>query len=276
MAEKKKRMFISCLSAAFLALFLSAAAEPVQAAPLQLALWNPVQLVNEETDIQGLRINLLYGHNRDVYGVDLGVVNSVERDCCGVQIGAGLNDAGFFNDTDTPGRLNGVQLGPLINSAGEAAGLQAGILANLVRGDMQGVQLSWLVNVVMDDSCGLQAGLANVTGNNATGAQVALGIIAALNVAKQVHGAQVSAGILALNKADSVSGLQLTVGLLGNYAGDVDGIQIAATCNLARRVRGLQLGLVNYCRSLSGMQVGLVNIVSGSGLPACPLISARW
>ncbi len=259
-----------------LAFLLSAAAGPVRAAPLQLALWPPVQLVAEDTDVKGLRINLPYGHNRDVVGLDLGLVNTASRDVVGLQLGVGLNDAGYFHDPAAPGRLAGAQLGLLINSAGAVAGFQASPVLNLARGDLDGVQLAWWVNIAQGDTRGLQAGLANVTGGDARGAQLAVALVAALNVAREVRGAQVSVGALSMNRAESVSGLQLNAGLVGNLADDVDGVQLAATCNLARRVRGLQLGLVNYCRSLSGLQLGLVNIVAESRLPACPLVGARF
>ncbi len=260
----------------WIAFSLLACSGSARAHPVQLALWNPVQLVGDEADIRGLRINLLYGRNRDVYGLDVGTINLADRDCYGLQIGAALNDAGFFNGPAVPGRIRGVQLSLLSNSADEATGLQAGTLFNLLRDDLQGVQLSWLVNVVKGDTRGLQAGMANVTLNAAVGAQAAFGLIAALNVAQDLRGAQISAAALALNKADTVSGLQCNLGLLGNQAAVVDGVQLAATCNIARKVRGVQVGLVNYCRTLAGLQIGLVNIVADGALPVLPVMNTRW
>lgn len=275
------------------ALLLLAGAGLARAAPVQLSLWNPVQLVDDEADIRGIRIDLPYGRNRDVVGLDVGVINGTRRDGYGVQIGLALNDAGFFHvPPDAPGRLKGVQLTPLMNTAGEAAGLQAGGLANLARGDLRGVQLSWLVNMVMGDTCGLQAGMGNFTQKRAAGVQLAPSIIAALNLAGDIRGAQVSTGVLSMNKTGTLAGLQLNLGLLGNHANDVSGIQLAATCNVARYVDGIQVGLVNVCRFQSGVQLGLINwteridgvqigvlnVATGktSGTPLLPVVNAGW
>ena len=43
--------------------------------PIQLALVTPIQIFPEEDRITGLRLNLLYGRNASVTGVDLGLVN---------------------------------------------------------------------------------------------------------------------------------------------------------------------------------------------------------
>ena len=42
---------------------------------IQLALFNPVQIFPEENSITGVRLNLLYGSNASVTGLDVGVVN---------------------------------------------------------------------------------------------------------------------------------------------------------------------------------------------------------
>jgi hypothetical protein len=242
-----------------------------------LALWNPVQVVHADADLQGLRLNLIYGCNRDVAGLDLGIVNRVTHDCSGLQIGVGLNDAGFFPPlASTPGHLHGVQLSALLNSAGDVNGLQAGLIACFVRGDLRGVQLSWIDNVAVGDVHGLQFGNANITLKDASGVQVAPAFFLALNVANRVQGAQISTGLVSLNKAKDLSGVQINLGLLGNWADDVAGVQLAPICNIAKRVRGVQVGLVNYCRSISGLQVGLVNIVCEGPLACSPVVNAGF
>lgn len=86
--------------------------------PLQIALVHPVQLVDDLEDVNGLRLNVIYGDNFNVSGLDLGLVNKVTGDQKGVQIGL-FNDAysatglqvGLFNRTEW---LDGVQIG-LVN-----------------------------------------------------------------------------------------------------------------------------------------------------------------
>ena len=56
--------------------------------PIQIALWNPVQIYPEETSIKGFRLSLLYGSNKDVKGLDLGIVSRTTGVCKGLQYGA--------------------------------------------------------------------------------------------------------------------------------------------------------------------------------------------
>lgn len=51
---------------------------PVQAEetrPIQLSLVTPIQIFSEDYGITGVRLNLLYGRNATVTGLDLGLVN---------------------------------------------------------------------------------------------------------------------------------------------------------------------------------------------------------
>ncbi len=45
--------------------------------PIQLALFAPAQLVPEGESVSGLRLNVIYGVNQDVQGLDLGLINHV-------------------------------------------------------------------------------------------------------------------------------------------------------------------------------------------------------
>ena len=272
-----KQQIILSLLCACLSLLLFTPTGRGEAAPVQLSLWNPIQLYNDDLDIKGIRINLLYGSNRNVCGLDIGLINHVAHCCWGAQMGALLNDAGFFNEQDVLSRMTGCQLSLAMNSAKNINGLQAGILANLVRADMVGLQLGcFLGNVCMGNGHGVQLGPANITLKNITGAQIAGGIIIAANIAENVHGVQASVAGVSLNKADGICGLQFNIGLIGNNAVDVDGAQIAATCNLADHVRGIQVGLVNYCQSIVGLQIGAINIIMDGGVPVFPVVNARF
>ena len=65
---------------------LLAAFEPVAAQefePIEIALWSGVQIHNRESDISGLRFSL-YGVNRSMSGLDVGVVGRTTGDQQGV------------------------------------------------------------------------------------------------------------------------------------------------------------------------------------------------
>lgn len=52
----------------------------------------------------------------------------------------------------------------------------------------------------------------------------------------------------------------LSANVLGNYTtGDADGLQLGAVNVVDSRVRGVQLGFVNYAGDLKGVQLGLLN-----------------
>ena len=58
---------------AFVALVPAAQAE--NASPVQLSLFSPIQIVAPEKSVSGVRLNLIYGKNVDVTGIDWGLVN---------------------------------------------------------------------------------------------------------------------------------------------------------------------------------------------------------
>ena len=105
------------------AVALMAAASPAKAdeekgtTPLQLSIYNPWQLVNEDQNVLGLRLNLIYGVNQDVTGIDLGVANSSKGYEKGLMWG-------IFNSTED---FTGVQVG-LINKTDWLTGLQFGLI----------------------------------------------------------------------------------------------------------------------------------------------------
>ncbi|MBT8387148.1 MAG: hypothetical protein KJO12_07020, partial [Ignavibacteria bacterium] len=81
----------------FFGLFISFSAiiNP-QEKPIQLSLFNPIQIFPESSSIAGFRFNLIYGKNANVTGLDLGLVNQTTGTQTGVQWGGlNLNDGGF-------------------------------------------------------------------------------------------------------------------------------------------------------------------------------------
>jgi hypothetical protein len=136
-----------------------------QEKPIQISLIGPtIQLVDDDADIKGLRLNLLYGVNRNVTGLDLGLINRTDQDFKGVQFGfVGLTDGNAKGWHDnvinvTRGEFVGLQTG-FVNIAGSGEGFQWGAAFNRAD-DFAGLQLS-LVNFA-EDLHGVQIGLINI------------------------------------------------------------------------------------------------------------------
>lgn len=152
--------------------------------PIQLAVFNPVQLVSEDKSISGVRLSLFYTVNKNVSGVSavwLGV-NRVTGD-------AGDIELGLVNWVE--GNAYGVQIG-IVNHVGkQCGGLQYG-----------------MVNTVGGDFTGVQWGLVNWTEGLMRGGQAGV-----VNYAKEVRGLQLGV----VNYTKSLDGLQIG---LGNYNGN--------------------------------------------------------
>ncbi|MFH0754753.1 MAG: hypothetical protein V2A70_09315 [Candidatus Omnitrophota bacterium] len=91
--------------------------DKASAAPLQVAVINPVQLVDSYDDVKGLRLDLIYGDNFNVTGIDIGLINKVESRQKGLQIG-------LYNNA---GESSGLQIG-LVNRARWLEGVQIGLI----------------------------------------------------------------------------------------------------------------------------------------------------
>ncbi|BCS52797.1 LA_2272 family surface repeat-containing protein [Geobacter sp. SVR] len=201
-------ILVMCLS---LCAFSAYAAEQT---PLQLSLVNPVQLFQEETTVKGLRVNLIYGVNKEVQGVDYGLINRTTGTTQGAQLG--VFPFGGVNLTEN---LYGVQFGGVfggVNIAGE---------------EVKGVQFSGIFGGVN-------------TAGNVSGAQLA-GIIGGINRAKDVTGVQIAGTYLGINLANNVTGVQ--VGTVYNQAATVEGLQLGLV-NVCDKMRGIQIGLVNVIK----------------------------
>ena len=136
----------------------------IETKPVQIALFNPAQIFNESIGIKGVRLNLLYGRNVFVKGIDVGLVNVcgngesvglqwgilgyVDGDYLGIQINA-------FNLVNQ--EFSGLQWG-IYNDVGDGEGLQFG-LVNTAK-NMRGVQVAF-VNYT-ETMYGLQIGLVNI------------------------------------------------------------------------------------------------------------------
>jgi hypothetical protein len=170
-------------------------AEVTQTHPIELALWNPVQTSDERVAINGLRLNLPYGVNREIRGLDLGIAGRTNGDFYGVGLGGG----GYVL-----GDVRGAQLNLVLSiSKGAVLGMQHGIYSSA--GSVQGVQ-SGIVNRVENPSQGARFGAVNVSESGMRGAE--FGVV---NHARRVNGLQLGL----VNVASELDGVQ--IGLL-NFA----------------------------------------------------------
>lgn len=106
-----------------------------QSRPVNIALFNPIQIFPEDNSIAGLRINLIYGKNVSMVGLDWGLIN-------------GVGSGGF----------TGLQFGLVNVCDGNVVGFQGGGL-NLVDRNVEGFQWGWFNSG--DHVSGFQLGLVN-------------------------------------------------------------------------------------------------------------------
>lgn len=146
----KKRRFL-CVGLTVLTCILATVSVHAQTRPVQVSLVTPIQIFPEKYTITGVRLNLLYGRNVAVQGIDIGLVNhTTTGQFQGVQWGlVGLTDADFTGWQDcavnvVQVRCEGLQWG-LVNYAGNMSGLQLGFV-NYAR-KMKGLQIG-LVNII--------------------------------------------------------------------------------------------------------------------------------
>ncbi len=194
-------------------------------------------------------LNALVGYAAGVDGVELGVLANVVRDSVhGTQI------AGYYNVTGTD--VRGVQVAGVANfTGGGVFGVQGAGLTNIVRDDARGFQLAGLVNIVGG------AGLARAEPRQPTRLRRWLGLPRLLATNKLARSPAAP--------STNAPGLLLQMAGLANLTGtDVRGVQTAILLNVARRVHGVQFGLVNTARHVRGLQLGLINIAdSVDGVP---------
>jgi hypothetical protein len=165
--------------------------------PFAVSLWNPVQTASEDESVRGLRLNLPYGKNHDVLGLDIGIANHATGQLRGVQWGLGGYVGGDVTGVQynyivslAPGHVLGWQSG-IYGFAGSLEGLQSG-LVNHVRGDAHGAMLGG-VNVSEQYTEGVAVGIVNYA-RRANGIQLGL-----VNVTNELYGVQIGLANYARN-----------------------------------------------------------------------------
>jgi hypothetical protein len=119
--------------------------------PIQIALFNPIQLAPESEAVSGLRINFIYGKNTSVTGVDWGLVNHCTK---GQSVGLAC---GWVNYNE--GSFTGWQSGLVSITKGDFLGLQEGLYTNVGKGT--GIQYGFINTAGHWE--GLQLGFVNYT-----------------------------------------------------------------------------------------------------------------
>ena len=169
------------------------------------------------------------------------VINNVSLNMFGGYSGGvdGFEMGGLFNIDKKD--VQYVQLAGLFNSVGGSVrGIQLGGLSNTVLDSLKGAQLAGITNYVRKDFIGWQVGgIYNHVGESMKGWQVA-GITNFTN--HKTEGVQIA-------------------GVANISSRQVNGVQIAGIFNYTRRLKGVQLGLINVTDSSTGYSIGLINIV---------------
>jgi hypothetical protein len=218
--------------------------------PFQLGLYSPFQLFCYDATVYGARLNLFYGKNAALYGLDAGMFNNSGR-FGGIEIGA-YNRIAEYGYGVQAGLVNynksfsGIQLG-LLGQLNESdfTGLNLATVA-LTRGDVNGLQLGLLCNygdefllpqlsggVNIADSTMMQiSGLGNLAMVNMYGPQVSTGF----NYSHK-HSRGQLAGLFNYTQGKAMLG---QASLFYNYAGFAP-VQVAGFGNQARNEAWIQL-----------------------------------
>jgi hypothetical protein len=137
-------------SLAVLGLVALASAAHAANSPVQIALFSPAQIVSADKSVSGIRLDLIYGKNVNVTGVDWGLVNH--------DTGTGFAwQAGAVNLVEKD--FTGYQEGWVNMTRGEFTGFQSGLYNQSQ--SMNGLAFGW-VNVTKHMH-GVQVGLLNMT-----------------------------------------------------------------------------------------------------------------
>lgn len=154
--------------------------------PLAVSIAPPLQFPSDEFSITGARLSLLWGHHRDVYGLDFGALGNVTD-----QTFTGIGISGLFNLTYGATTIVALQAAGVINMNTQKTniyGLQIAGAANwnTAQSSVVGMQIALLINHSPNTAIyGAQVGLYN-RAQDVYGLQIGL-----VNFAKNLHGIQI-------------------------------------------------------------------------------------
>jgi hypothetical protein len=212
-----------------------------------------------------LSINLFAGATGGIKGFEAGgFMNLSNGDVTGAQV------AGFGNIVQ--GNTQGFQAAGFMNvNHGNTSAFHGAGFMNVVTGSAEGFLGAGFINVSGENRKGFSgAGFANVTGGHAAGVQLSGFANITGGTAKGVH----ATGFINVTGND-YEGLQLSG--FGNIAGnsvkgpmiagfinrsaDIEGLQLSGFLNVARRVQGVQIGIVNITDTIDGVPIGFLSLV---------------
>ncbi|WP_374078572.1 LA_2272 family surface repeat-containing protein [Bdellovibrio bacteriovorus] len=176
-------LFLILIGASFSATSANAAASPIA-----IAIVPPIQFPPDDFSVTGLRVSALWGHHRNFYGLDLGLLGNVtDQDFTGLAVSGafnytrgtthaiGLQVAGVANVNTSKTGVYGLQVASVLNynsAASTVSGLQLALLANQSPfTDIYGAQVG--IYNRAKDVYGLQIGVVNVA-DNLHGVQIGL------------------------------------------------------------------------------------------------------
>ena len=218
---------------------------------LKLTLFN-LGIISNIQNQRGLGINVLHGAvHAKMSGFQFSGLLSYAATMNGLQLGGLAN----FVKYDA----NGVMFSGLVNAnGGRMRGIQLSGLTNISGNRFDGLALSGLMNVSTDVLNGMQLStLLNVSGKDLHGVQTSL----LSNVGSDIKGVQAS--LISNITANSITGLQL--GGVANIAFNTNkALQLSTLTNVClSTMHGMQFALGNYAENVQGMQLGLVNLSTG-------------
>ncbi len=204
--------------------------------PFQISLIYPLGTNGMESGkiSNNFSLNLIAGYCGGVKGTEIaGFSNFDKNDVTGIQI------AGFCNTNLA--NMKGCQISGFSNYDKKVStGLLIAGFANTVIDSSVSAQISGFSNVTVGSHKGFQlSGFGNYAHGDVKGTQ----ITGFANVAK-----------------GNTEGFQLA-GFTNITTKDLKGAQVSGFLNFARKLKGFQLGFINYCDSTSGVCIGFLSIV---------------
>ncbi len=265
--------------------------------PFQLSLVTPAQFVPREDIVCGTRLNLLWGDNKAVWGLDAGLMNAA-GELRGIEIGGianrlkgleeapsaqswGVQIAGLVN-SNIKAPFTGFQIAGLVNDHDEASftGLQVAGLANDDdKSSFGGIQVALFSNQnYQSEVTGIQMALFNQAqklngfqiglANGVSAAEGAVGTVmiplCLIATLANSHGCFPLYNDAKARQDSAVNGVQ--TGLITNLTESLNGFQISPFLNLAgHSMNGLQVSAVlNGAGDAQGIQLAFINVAKGS------------
>jgi hypothetical protein len=246
---------------------------------VNLTLWQGYD--NEESTVNGISFGPIASAGT-LNGLNVGILGAgADREMNGVSVGFLGGGAG--------GDITGITIGGLgAGAGGSIEGVVLGGLGAGAGGDIRGIALGGLGVGAGGDFTGIGCGLLGAgAGHDATGVLIGgLGVGAGGTLrgvavgglgagAPEVRG--VLAGLLGVG-GRHITGATLALGMVKVVEeGSLTGLSLSAVNWIEGSQHGLSIGLVNYARRLQGVQIGLVNVVSDSKgwSRILPLINCR-